>query len=689
VNQVRIDSKTMAAVEPPAEATTGADDALSVAVVLCTVLIGCSLIGCSGDHAGGRSDPAAIHAAGSAPVPEGPISPTARLETVQMLHGDLGAERHPSDGAGRAWIETDEAGPVEVEAGSRARFEVVFEAGPLGVAEGGTVFLQPSPFWGWSTPQVTDPDRPGYTTVATSATGVALSPQTIDRQLLAITIGGRRLEAGERVEMVYGAGAAGAGVDRHAEDGSRIWVAVDGDGDGVRAVIADSPTVNVLAGPAARLVLTLPSVARPGETVDLVVAILDARANAGVDFAGEVELVTDAEGVELRPRVRLGPADSGHCRLAITVAGEGIVRIRGRVNGLEAWSNPLQVSSHGPRIFWGDLHGHSQLSDGTATPEQYLGFARDVAALDVIALTDHDHWGVLFLDTHPNLWRDIRAAIRRFHRPGRFVALIGYEWTSWIHGHRHVLFFDDDGPVLSSMDARFDSPQELWQGLEGRSAMTIAHHSGGGPIATNWEIPPDPDLEPVTEVSSVHGSSEAGDTPRLIYSPVAGNFVRDALDRGYRLGFVGGGDSHDGHPGLAHLTTPSGGLTAFVMDELNRDAVARALRSRRVYATNGPRILLRMALDGRPMGSILEAGPDGLASVDLVVIAVTPAPIERVDVIRSGEVVASIDAEDRRRLSFSLEIEGLVAGEYVYARVVQGDGGAAWASPIFITAETK
>ena len=33
------------------------------------------------------------------------------------------------------------------------------------------------------------------------------------------------------------------------------------------------------------------------------------------------------------------------------------------------------------------------LSDGTGTPEDYFAYARDVAALDVIALTDHDHWG--------------------------------------------------------------------------------------------------------------------------------------------------------------------------------------------------------------------------------------------------------------------------------------------------------
>ncbi|MGH9337934.1 MAG: DUF3604 domain-containing protein, partial [Vicinamibacteria bacterium] len=94
-----------------------------------------------------------------------------------------------------------------------------------------------------------------------------------------------------------------------------------------------------------------------------------------------------------------------------------------------------------PRILWGDLHGHSQLSDGTGTPEDFFLYARDVAALDVVALTDHDHWGMVFLDANPGLWKTIEETARRFDEPGRFVALLGYEWTSWIHGHRHVLYF--------------------------------------------------------------------------------------------------------------------------------------------------------------------------------------------------------------------------------------------------------
>ena len=92
------------------------------------------------------------------------------------------------------------------------------------------------------------PTLPGYTEVTTEAEGVELEAGTLDQQLLGIQVGGRPLEAGERVRIVYGAGSAGAIADSYAEKRARFWIAVDGDGDGVRKVLADSPSVEVRRG---------------------------------------------------------------------------------------------------------------------------------------------------------------------------------------------------------------------------------------------------------------------------------------------------------------------------------------------------------------------------------------------------------------------------------------------------------
>jgi hypothetical protein len=622
--------------------------------------------------------------------PEGPRSRDAKPDTVALLRKDLAAARSPADGGGRAWIESVRTpdGSDRLRAGDRARIELVYEAGPAGVDEGGAVFLETSPFWGWETPQTSIPDAPGYTEVSTSAEGVALEPQLLGPHLLAIGIEGHRLDPGERIAIRLGAGPAYARVDRFAEREERIWLAVDGDGDGVRELIGDSPRLDVAPGGPARLLVTLPTTARPGEPIRLALAVVDGLGNAGVPFEGDVELEDPPEGLELPARVHFDARQGGVRQVEGVAAAEGIYRLRARARGsgedppvLEAESNPLIVSASAPRILWADLHGHSQLSDGTGTPEDYFRYARDVADLDVSALTDHDHWGLRFLDRDPAMWKRIVETVKRFHEPGRFVTILGYEWTNWLHGHRHVLYFADDGPVVSSLDPATDDPAELWAALAGLPALTFAHHSAGGPISTDWSFVPDPRIEPVTEIVSVHGSSEAMDSPGRIYSPVEGNFVRDVLDRGVVFGFVGSGDSHDGHPGLPQLAAGSGGLAAVFSEELSREGVLEALRARHSYATNGPRIWLRFALAGRRMGSVLPVADGEEQELEIGVVAV--GPIQRIDLIRSGAVAESIPGKGERSFFGSAPIPRLESGEYVYLRVVQEDGGAAWSSPIY------
>jgi hypothetical protein len=582
-------------------------------------------------------------------------------------------------------------------AGGYGRWTLVYEAGSEGIAVGGVVTLQTSPFWRWS-PAWVDPDgrfppdlrerKPGFTEVSCDADGVELLVRSGGDGLVVASIMGRALRAGERVTFVYGAGAGLARADDFAEADSPFIMGVDGDGDGVRGLLDDPPRVDVGPNVAALLVATVTSVAQPGEPVWLTLAVLDEAGNSGVTWEGSLGLSGLPEDSDLPETVVFAAEDRGVRRIPFRCQTEGVHRllVEEPEGELVAISNPLVVNAGAQPLLWGDLHGHSQLSDGSGTPEEWYTYARDVAALDVAALTDHDHWGFRFLDQSPELWEQIARTTAAFHDPGRFVTLLGYEWTSWIHGHRHVLSFEEQPtlPLLSSLDERYETPRQLWDGLRGRDVLTFAHHSAGGPIATNWTYPPDPELEPVTEVVSVHGSSEGPDGPGLIYRPLPGNFVRDALAMGNRLGFVGSGDGHDGHPGLAHLANPtgSGGLVAFLTGDSSRAGVLAALRARRCYATSGARMVLRASLGGVGMGSALPAPGEDL---DLVLLVRGTAPLAAVDVIRGAEV---IDRQEVGGQSFDLisswTLTDLEPGEFVYLRVIQVDGHVGITSPFFI-----
>ena len=611
--------------------------------------------------------------------------PTAQRETLEALRQAQRAPRHPSDGGGRAWLEPDSTIPAQ--AGHSGHWSITYEAGPDGVALGGFVRLTvPYFWWNWSPAQTSASEAPGYTVAECSAQGVELEARE-SLQGIEFLVRGRALVSGERMKFVYGAGPALALADRYAERESRFWIAVDGDGDGQARVLADSPSVDVLPGPAAILSAVLPSTAEPGETVLLRLAFLDGTGSRGAAFEGDVTLLARPEGIELPEKVTFTAEDRGRKQIEVRVQEKGVVRILAHAEdaGGEflAQANPLLVEANVAPVRWGDFHGHSNLSDGTGTPEDFLEYARDVAGLDAVCLTDHDHWGMLALDEYPELWARVRAAAERYHEPGRFVTLLGYEWTNWVHGHRHVIYFGSEGgEVLSSIDERYETPTQLWDALRGQNVLTFAHHSAGGPIATNWEFAPDPELEPVTEVASVHGASEAADAPQRIYNPLAGNFVRDVLDKGYTLGFIGSGDSHDGHPGFAHLAgSQMGGLAAVLTADLTREGLRTALKERRCYATNGPRILLRAALDGQRMGSTL-APKAGKALC--YVRAIGCAPIATIELIRAGKIVETLAGDQHWDVEAAFQPEDLVAGEYLYVRIVQEDGGAAWSSPFFV-----
>jgi len=633
-----------------------------------------------------------------APAPtsvEESLSADAKISTVRMLEADMASEPHPSDGGGR--VELVRAVPLDgpglLVVTRPTRFEIRYTAGPLGIGVGGTLFFQASMFWDWSPPQSDWPDGPGYTRLSTGAEGVELDASRSFDGMVAVTIQGRALRSGEIIDIVYGAGAAGAVVDRYAERGAELSISVDGNGDGFRKIVDPGVRVDVGPGPPAWLVVTGPTVVRPGERFTVHAHPVDGVGNAVAGVEGTLawsvagDASTAFDGLPQSSRLETSEV-AGTSIEVFAPAAPAVLRLSATgvadLAHLSAVSNPIVVRTDAPRVLWGDLHGHSQVSDGTGTPDDYFAYARDVARLDVSALTDHDHWGLRFLDAHPVLWSGIKDSVARHHAPGEFVTLLGYEWTSWLHGHRHVLYFDSEGEVLSSMDPAYRTPAQLWAGLRGRDAMTFAHHSAGGPVSTNWAFGADPVLEPVTEITSVHGSSESPDTPMRIYSPVPGNTVRDVLLAGLRLGFIGSGDSHDGHPGLAHIASPSrvGGLAAIQSEKKTRAGVLEALRSRRTYATNGARIWLHVEIDGRPMGTTFEAESDAPDRQTLRIDVAGTAPIERVELIRTGGRI-SMDGNGGLDFSHERSIPRLARGEFHYVRVIQSDGHAAWSSPIF------
>jgi hypothetical protein len=533
------------------------------------------------------------------------------------------------------------------------------------------------------------------------------------------------------------------GVDKFAEAEELFQVLVDADGDGHSACIAVPPVVRTVARPAVRLLVTSPSQVQPGDEIEVHAAALDGYGNwaelppgtytlttiradgaaaespeASVDTPGEessddqagppADHPSDAsadassEGASAKasdtPPAEQAEQSVRELKLEST-AGEKTISFAYPVSeegiyfftiegpgGLAGRSDVTLCQEGSPRLrlYFGDIHGHSRISDGTGTPEDYYRFAREVSRLDIAALTDHADHGTI--PVKGAVWDRIKKAANDAYDPGRFVTFLGFEWTNWVSGHRNVYYRDGDGPVFMSIDPASDTPEKIWKLLEPLEAMTVAHHVGGGPIGTDWSIAPPPSKEWLVEICSIHGSSEYYGGEAMIYSPKKGAFVRDALARGYKLGIIASGDTHDGHPGRRSVGSAVNGLVAVHSPELTREAIWEAFRKRQVYGTSGPKIILNFRVADSPMGSEVN-WPASKGALPLAVRAVACDNIDVIEIVRNGEPILGARGNGVFAQFLIQDPEPPQGESWYYVRVVQKDGNMAWSSPVWVNVD--
>ncbi len=364
-------------------------------------------------------------------------------------------------------------------------------------------------------------------------------------------------------------------------------------------------------------------------------------------------------------------------------------------------------------IYFGDLHAHSAYSDAVGEVDELYHRYRDWYGYDFAALTDHDYLDGIELSGSElkMIWNHAQ----RFTRADEFLAWYAYEWTSpaiSVHagegdsvgeGHRHVLYLDDSGPLVSYSNEDSNTGAKLLAKLAGRRALVIPHHTSWS--GTDWDAH-DPELHRVVEMVSTHGRFEFGGNKPIGYrrDHVHENkFVLDALGRGYKLGFVGGSDSHglrwhaielDGRADHIEEGTRVGwkedayrtGMTAILAESLNREQLFEALYHRRCYATSGVRIVLDFRVDDHLMGSEISIRSAPTLSVHVQ----GTAGLRAIEIVRDGQVFGGVNfhhGESIATSSFEMSDSLLIPGEsvYYYCRVIQEDGNMAWSSPIWVT----
>jgi len=397
-------------------------------------------------------------------------------------------------------------------------------------------------------------------------------------------------------------------------------------------------------------------------------------------------------------------------RIALPCAGMHRITVVHDKPTLEATSNPVRCTDAGtrPEVLWGMIHGHTEMSDGTGTLEQYFRQMRDESLLDFCAPGDHDH----VFETPDAMWEKTCAEVKRWHNPRTFVTFLGYEWAKWRKngdGDRNVYFSADDRPMYRSENGQFSDPPLLFNALHDNqeTAIVIPHHTGHGGNFCDFKDH-DPQFERLIEIFQIRGSYEcAPDEDNPVPERHSREFypdgtIRRALEMGWRVGFTAGGDNHAGTAGTQGITDDKDrykeGLTGVVSKACTRKEIWDAMYARRTIATTGERILLDWTLNQATMGSELQATEmPGLRTRRSIRAEFHgTAPLRQLDIIRNNQIVHTLtepllDLEhewtDNTLLDDSLLPPARHCDHafcFYYVRAVQQDAEVVWGSPIWI-----
>jgi len=339
-------------------------------------------------------------------------------------------------------------------------------------------------------------------------------------------------------------------------------------------------------------------------------------------------------------------------------------------------------------IWFGDIHGQSNVSDGLGHVDQYYHYALAVTGQDFTALTDHDVFPDVITEAE---WEYEKTMADAFHRPGKLATLISYEWTSnefrYDFGHKNVYYPNRAGRLYHASDSEGMTPDRLYVRLKEAGAMAFPHHPaatwGVVSAATDWDFH-DPAVERNVEIFSRHAPFEKSGT-ESIYAKnkqrLDGKYVQDALARGYRLGFVAGSDSHQLEHGM------EGGILGAFMEKLDREDLFRALHEREVYATTGAQMLLSLKVNGQRMGRELELEREEKdITIEISVLALSP--VREAALVKNNRDVYCISGTGNTcDATFTDTVE---SGEtdYYYLRVTLEDEHMGWTSPIWVRRRT-
>ena len=335
-------------------------------------------------------------------------------------------------------------------------------------------------------------------------------------------------------------------------------------------------------------------------------------------------------------------------------------------------------------IYFGEMHGHTRLSDGFPTTDEYYTNIRDNAKLDFAALSDHDHGGVAKPELYTGVWEEVKAAAKKYYEPGKFTTLLAYERDSYPWYNNSAVFFNSHDAEMFDVGVPGDMTKEQLKALLAREDCIFAPHDTAM-LTPNTDLSSIPTelYTPLMEIYSRGDCAEYFDNPYNDHDvQIEGCFWQDALNRGAKMGVYAGSDDHcckngllcEDYPGLQKFP----GITGVWAKENTLEGIFEALKARRCYGFMGPeRITIDFRINGHYMGE--EITDDGDREVYFNIT--TEVPVKKVTLFKNQRDYIIFR---RYTETFLYDYKQEKDTDVYYLRVELEDGRCAWTSPIWI-----
>ena len=532
-----------------------------------------------------------------------------------------------------------------IVAGSWQEIVIDYELGASGMADGSWFKATFRFYSDWALFQNTDPAGANYISAEyhASPTLPGQSPATVQKLSVRFDQKGHErpfqkavivdtfdgyLKAGDHIVIRLGDrrfGGAGTRVQTFVEQNFKIRCYVDPLGTSRFAAVNPDLVIQIVPGVPAQLQWAGSRIVRQGEKFPLRLRAEDEWGNTCWNQGEQVEFSATLNGKPVYGKKAVLAAKGWAVLLLddLPTKDAGELAVSARLPA-HPWVKPqtfyvtVEKNLDMPRIYYCDLHVHSEDTIGTNSTTYNLTYGRDVTGLDILAFAHND------FNITTEKWKQTVELIRDITQDGSFVAYPGTEWcgSSCAGGDHNVVFLHDgepefpflkDGQHVRSVEWNEEMKgggvepgawplEELWAAYaKDPEGHLLIPHVGGRRCILDWHYPK---LERLIEIGSSWGHF--------------GWLYQEAMERGYKIGASMAGDEHRGRcgggvPGTAVFGT-KGGISGVIAPALTRKDIASSLRARHTFAATGERTYGMLRCENHIMGD--EFAHKGKATVE-------------------------------------------------------------------------